>query len=59
MNEQPVPLPRSRGESRLRRLWHQVRFRDAFLVSLVPLVAIVLLFGASLNDYLRARDFDD
>ena len=59
MNEQPVPLPRSRGESRLRRLWHQVRFRDAFLVSLIPLVAIVLLFGASLNDYLRARDFDD
>ncbi|MEO8620004.1 MAG: right-handed parallel beta-helix repeat-containing protein [bacterium] len=45
--------------SSIRRLWAQVRFRDVFLVSLIPLIAIVLLFGASLNDYLRARNFDD
>ena len=55
----PVVSTSPRAESRLRRLWSGLRFRDAFLISLIPLVAIVLLFGAALNDYLRARDFDD
>lgn len=43
----------------LRRFWRGLRFRDAFLLSLLPLVAILLIVGASLNDYLRARQFDD
>lgn len=43
----------------LRSLWRGMRFRDAFLISLIPLVAIGLIVGASWNDYLRSREFDD
>ena len=45
--------------SRWHRVWERARFRDVFLACLIPIVAVVLLFAASLNDYLRARDFDD
>lgn len=43
----------------LRALWRDLRFRDAFLISLIPLVAIVLIVAASWSDYLRSREFDD
>jgi parallel beta-helix repeat protein len=43
----------------LRTFWRDIRFRDALLISLIPLLAIVLIVGASWNDYLRSREFDD
>lgn len=56
-------LPPYRRETgvgaRIHRLWSRVRFRDAFLASLIPLVGLGLLFAASLDDYLSSRDFDD
>jgi parallel beta-helix repeat protein len=43
----------------VRRLWDGLRFRDVFLFSLLPLVGVLLMFGAAYRDYVKARQFDD
>jgi parallel beta-helix repeat protein len=43
----------------LARAWAGLRMRDAVLLSLLPLAAVVLLFGGAAYDYARARQFDD
>jgi len=43
----------------LARAWAGLRMRDAVLLSLLPLAAVVLLFGGAAHDYARARQFDD
>jgi parallel beta-helix repeat protein len=43
----------------LARAWARLRFRDAFLISLVPVVAVLLILGSAMFDYSRARQFDD
>jgi len=43
----------------LARAWARLRFRDAFLLTLVPIAAVLLLLGGAMFDYSRARQFDD
>ncbi len=43
----------------LARAWARLRFRDAFLLSLVPITAVLLILGSAMFDYSRARQFDD
>jgi len=43
----------------LARVWAGLRLRDAVLLSLLPVTLAVLLFGAAVYDYARARQFDD
>ncbi len=47
------------GRRTLARLVAGLRFRDALLVTLVPVAAAGYLFAASVADYARARQFDD
>ncbi|MEO8634257.1 MAG: CotH kinase family protein [Gemmatimonadales bacterium] len=43
----------------LRQAWLGLRFRDALLLTIVPLVALALTLGGALGDYIDARQFDD
>lgn len=43
----------------LARVWERLRFRDAVLITVVPVTAVVLLLGGALFDYSRAKQFDD
>ncbi|MCC6927918.1 MAG: right-handed parallel beta-helix repeat-containing protein [Gemmatimonadaceae bacterium] len=43
----------------LQRLWAGLRFRDALLVSMLPLAALTFLYGAAARDYAHAREYDD
>ncbi len=45
--------------SLLRRAWLGLRFRDALLLTIVPLAALALVLGGAVRDYLAARQFDD
>jgi hypothetical protein len=45
--------------SLLRRAWLGLRFRDALLLTIVPLAALALGLGGAVRDYLDARQFDD
>lgn len=40
-------------------MWLGLRFRDAVLITLVPLTLLVLVFAASVRDYLKSRLYDD
>lgn len=58
----PSELVRARARARpglLRRLWLDLRFRDAVLITVVPLGMIALLFANAVLDYYRASQFDD
>lgn len=47
------------GPGLLRRLWLDLRLRDAVLITVVPLGMIALLFANAVLDYSRASQFDD
>ena len=62
MSERSAPLERGDRAalpSWLARVWVGLRFRDAVFLTILPLAAIVLLFGSSVFDYARVRQFDD
>ncbi len=45
--------------SLLQRAWNGLRFRDALLLSVLPLCALAFLYGAAVRDYSNAKQFDD
>lgn len=45
--------------SLMRRAWLGLRFRDALLLTVVPLAGLALVLGGAVRDYLGARQFDD
>ena len=45
--------------SLLRRAWEGLRFRDALLLSILPLTGLVFLYGAAVRDYANSKDYDD
>lgn len=54
------PAPDARpGTSLLQRAWHGLRFRDALLLSVLPLCALAFLYGAAVRDYSNAKQYDD
>jgi len=62
MSSAPPSAPTvARPERAARKLpfWHGFRFRDALLISVVPLVALALMLGWSVQHYLSTRAFDD
>ncbi len=59
MTAVPVAGAPRAGRRVLARMVAGLRFRDALLVTLVPLAATAYLFAASVADYARARQFDD
>ncbi len=59
MSSLTVAAVPSAGRRTLGRLVAGLRFRDALLVTLVPVAATAYLFAASVADYARARQFDD
>ncbi len=44
---------------RLIRAWQELRFRDALLLTFLPLLALGFILSASVREYLRARVYDD
>ncbi len=44
---------------RLVRAWQELRFRDALLLTCLPLLALAFVLGGAVRDYLRARVYDD
>ncbi len=64
MTSSDLPLggPRSAaipGARRLTGFWFELRFRDAVVLTALPLLAAGLLVGAAVRDYAQAGDFDD
>jgi hypothetical protein len=62
MSERSAPVERGDRRpitARLRPALAALRFRDAVFLTILPLAAIVLLFGSSVFDYARVRHFDD
>jgi len=56
---QPIVATARGRVSLLRRAWLGLRFRDALLLTVVPLTGLVLVLGGAVRDYLDARQFDD
>ena len=54
----PALAPR-RTAAAWRRLRDGIRFRDVFILTAFPVLAMVLLVGAAVRDYARAIQFDD
>jgi parallel beta-helix repeat protein len=44
---------------RLLSVWRNLRFGDVVLATILPILAVVLLFGLAVYDYARTRHFDD
>ncbi|MFN8666677.1 MAG: right-handed parallel beta-helix repeat-containing protein [Gemmatimonadaceae bacterium] len=45
--------------SLVQRTWAGLRFRDAVLLSILPLSALAFLYGAAVRDYSNAKQYDD